>query len=217
MEKAKLMQLEIEEKRKLPKNVKDNISTNIFQDLLVALIIMAYFCVINFSFYHYDGNVFEEHMKYFALGIIVFTVIAFEIAYRKNSLKLTIIGLELLSCGILSLYIPYIFLHTTNVFRISIMGLPIILLIYYAIKALVVFKQKQFHYQNNLSDVKEILKETEKRSYLDEESTKSYRAKAEREKEYREKVRKQQKIKSEIKNKNQEHNRKNKKKSKRGK
>ena len=110
MEKAKLMQLEIEEKRKLPKKIKDNISTNIFQDLLVAIIIMAYFCIINFSYYNLENNIFEENMKYFALGIIIITVITFEFSYRKNSLKLLIIGLELFSCGILSLYIPYIFL-----------------------------------------------------------------------------------------------------------
>ena len=56
MEKSKLMQLEIEEKRKLPQKVKDNISTKIFQTLLVALIIVAYFIVINFTYYKVDNN-----------------------------------------------------------------------------------------------------------------------------------------------------------------
>lgn len=95
LEKAKLMQLEIEEKRKLPKKIKDNISTNIFQDLLVAIIIMLYFCAVNFSYYKFESNVFEEIMKYFALGIVILTVIIFELSYRKNSIKLLIIGLEL--------------------------------------------------------------------------------------------------------------------------
>ena len=40
MEKAKLMQMEIEEKRKLPFSVKENIKNRIFQDLVVAAIIM---------------------------------------------------------------------------------------------------------------------------------------------------------------------------------
>ena len=42
-------------------------------------------------------------------------------SYRKNSIKLLIIGLELLASAILSLYIPYIFLHSTSALRISIM------------------------------------------------------------------------------------------------
>lgn len=199
MEKAKLMQLEIEQKRKLPKNVKDKISTKIFQNLLVAVIIMAYFCIINVSYYKLESNKFEEYLKYFALGISVITVIAFEISYRKNSLGMMIISIELLLCGILSLYIPYIFLHTNTTFRVSIMVLPVALVIYYAIKSFVLFKQNQLKYRNNLSDVKEIVKETEKSSYIEEESSKTYRAKKAEEKIIREKISDDQKNRSKVK------------------
>lgn len=195
MEKSKLMQLEIEEKRKLPKKIKDNISTNIFEDLIVAIIIMLYFCIINFSYYNVESHIFEENMKYFALIIVILTVIAFEISYRKNSIKVLIIGLELFSCAILSLYIPYIFLHATSAVRISIMILPAFLIIYYAIKSFIIFKSKQLQYRNNLSDIKEIVKDTENVDYLEEESTKSYRHKVEQEKILKEKIRKEQKIK----------------------
>lgn len=199
MEKAKLMQLEIEQKRKLPKNVKDKISTKIFQNLLVAVIIMAYFCIINVSYYKLESNKFEEYLKYFALGISVITVITFEISYRKNSLGMMIISIELLLCGILSLYIPYIFLHTNTTFRVSIMVLPVALVIYYAIKSFVLFKQNQLKYRNNLSDVKEIVKETEKSSYIEEESSKTYRAKKAEEKIIREKISDDQKNRSKVK------------------
>ncbi len=181
MEKAKLMQLEIEQQRKLPKEVKDNINTIIFQNLLAATIIMAYFCLINVSYYNFENNIFEEYMKYFALGMILITVLDIEIAYRKNSIRLWIIGIEFLIIGVVSLYIPYIYLHTNNILRIIIMILPAILVIYYLFKSLIIYKQKKFHYQNNLSDVKELMKFDEKKSYLDEESTKTYRAKTEEE------------------------------------
>ena len=181
MEKAKLMQLEIEQQRKLPKEVNDNINTIIFQNLLAATIIMAYFCLINVSYYNFENNIFEEYMKYFALGMILITVLDIEIAYRKNSIRLWIIGIEFLIIGVVSLYIPYIYLHTNNILRIIIMILPAILVIYYLFKSLIIYKQKKFHYQNNLSDVKELMKYDEKKSYLDEESTKTYRAKTEEE------------------------------------
>lgn len=190
---AKLMQLEIEEKRKLPKNLKDKISKKIFQDLVVAVIIMAYFCIINITYYKLESYKFEEYLKYFALGIILFTVISFEIAYRKNSINIGIIGIELLACGILTLYIPYIFLHTTSALRVSIMILPAFLVVYYGIKSIIIFKQNQFQYRSNLSDVKEIVKETEKSSYLDEESTKTYRAKIKEEENIRRKLLSEQK------------------------
>lgn len=195
MEKAKLMQLEIEEKRKLPKKIRDNISINIIQDLIVAIIIMIYFCIINFSYYNLENYVFEENMKYLALGIIILTVIVFEFSYRKNSIKLLVIGIELFSCAVLSLYVPYIFVHSSSAIRISIMILPAFLILYYGIKSFIVFKRKQFEYRNNLSDIKDLLKDTENISYIEEDSKKLYREKVEEEQLFREKVRKEQKIK----------------------
>ena len=199
MEKAKLMQLEIEEKRKLPQTLKDNISTEIFQNILAAIIIVAYLCTINIIYYKLANNMFEEYMKYFALGIILITIIVFEISYRKNSLKFCFIGIELLICGVLSLYIPYIYLHTTTALRCTIMILPVGLVMYYGIKSLIIFKQKQLNYQNNLSDVKEILKETEKVSYLEEESKKTYREKRKEEEKIREELRIEQKKRKQLK------------------
>ena len=62
------------------------------------------------------------------------------------------------------------------------------------IKSLVIFKKDQFHYQNNLSDVKELVKDTEKKSYLEEESSKSYRAKMQEEEEIRKVIISEQKL-----------------------
>ena len=219
MEKAKLMQLEIEEKRKLPQDVKENIKTNIFHNLIAAVIILAYLAAINVIYYTFKQNDFEYYMKYFALGIIVVTVIDLELAYRKDSKKLWLIGVELLACGILSLYIPYIYLHTTAYLRNCVMLLPAVLLIYYAFKSMIIFKQNQFKHRNNLSDVKELLND-ERKSYLDEKSTKTYKAKMEEEEEIRKVIIKRQKMraiqkeeenkKSKVKKQNKSSNQKNK-------
>lgn len=199
MEKAKLMQLEIEEKRKLPQKVKETIKTNIFHNLIAAVIILAYLAAINVMYYSFEQDIFEHYMKYFALGIIVVTVIDIELAYRKDSKKLGLIGVELLACGILSLYIPYIYLHTSAYLRNCVMVLPAALIVYYAFKSIVIFKQNQFKHQNNLSDVKDLLNDDERKSYLEEESTKTYRAKIEKEEEIRKVIIKRQKMRAEQK------------------
>ena len=196
MEKAKLMQLEIEEKRKLPKNVKEKIKTNIFHNLIAALIIFVYLVAINIMYYYFEQNVFEQYMKYFALGIILITVIDIELAYRKDSKKMALIGIELLACGVLSLYIPYIYLHTTVYLRSCVMILPAVLLIYYSFKSIIIFKQNQIKYRSNLSDIKDLLKDDERKSYLEEESKKTYRAKMVEEEEIRKVIIKSQKIKA---------------------
>ena len=74
------------------------------------------------------------------------------------------------------------------------MILPIPIVIYYALKSFVIFKGDQIHYQSNLSDVKELVKDTEKRSYLEEDSTKSYRAKMKEEEEIRKVIISEQKL-----------------------
>ena len=121
-------------------------------------------------------------------------------ACRKDSKMLTLIGIELFLCAVLSLYIPYIYLHTTAYLRNSIMILPAVLLIYYAFKSFVIYKQNQFKYRNNLSDVKEILKDTERTSYLDEESKKTYRAKLAEEEEIRKAIIRNQEVRRNKKN-----------------
>ena len=194
MENAKLMQLEIEKKRKLPREVKENIKTKIFHTLLAAVIILAYLVAINLMYYKFEHAIFEQYMKYFALGIILVTVIEIEIAYRKDSKMLALIGVELFLCAVLSLYIPYIYLHTTAYLRNTVMILPAVLLIYYAFKSFIIYKQNQFKHRNNLSDVKEILKDTERTSYLDEKSKKTYRAKMAEEEEIRKAIIRNQEV-----------------------
>ena len=194
MENAKLMQLEIEKKRKLPKNVKENINLVIVQNLVAAAILMTYFLIVNITYYTVESIKFEEYLKYFALGMILITVLAFEIAYRKKSMKICTFAIEYLASSVLTLYIPFIYLHTHSIVRILVMILPTILVVYYLFKSFAIFKKKKFQYQNNLSDVKEILKDTEHHSYLDEESTKTYRAKTQEEEKIRKEILQEQKI-----------------------
>lgn len=194
MEKAKLMQEEIEEKRKLPKDLKLEIYKNIFFNIIVAIIIVIYLCSINILFYKLVDTDFEQKMKFFALGIIIVTVVVFEIAYRKDSGKLCIIGIELFICSVVSLYIPYIYLHTNESLRVIFMILPAVLVAYYLIKGLLIYKSRKIHYQSNLSDVKEILKDTEKQSYLDEDSKKTYRENQKIEEQIKKELLEEQKI-----------------------
>ena len=178
MDKALLMQKEIEEKRKLPIEVKDKIDKSVFYNFIMAIIIMLYLCSINLLFYLVSENEFNNYIKILALGIVLVTVTTFEIAYRRDSAVICIVGIELLVCSILSLYIPYIYLHSTIVFRTITMCIPIIFAIYYVAKSIIIYLKDGFNYRNNLSDIKEIINDDSNRSYLDEDSRKILREKA---------------------------------------
>ena len=166
MEKAILMQLEIEEKRKLPIEVKEKIDTSVFHNFIMAIIVMLYLCSINLLFYFVSETEFISYIKILALGIIMVTVITFEI-----------IGIELLVCSIISLYIPYIYLHSSIITRTITMCVPIGFAIYYVAKAIIIYIKDEYQYRNNLSDVKEIIKDEKFDSYLDEDSKKTIKEK----------------------------------------
>ena len=178
MDKVEQMQKEKEKKRKLPEELKKEIKKNILHNVLIAVIIIVYLCIINILFYKLENNVFEQKMKFLALGIITVTVVIFEISYRKQSKRMCIIGIELFLCSIISLYIPYIYLsylfENINI-KFLTYALPIGIAMYYILKAYIIYKTGKIKHHNNLSDIKEILKHTEKESYLDENSTKLYR------------------------------------------
>ena len=190
MENTDLIKLDFENKKKLPKEVKNNIKLNIFKNLIAAIIVMLYLFLINFTYYKHYNN-FEEYMKYYAIIVVIMSVVLLEIAYNKKSYNSLFIGIEFLACGILSLYIPYIYLHTSSQIRMIIIILPAILVCYYIIKSLFIFKIGKNKYENSLSDIKEIVKKSND-SYINEESEKTYRKKLEEEKIIKEEIKKEQ-------------------------
>ena len=75
------------------------------------------------------------------------------------------------------------------------MAFPAVLVVYYIIKSFLVFKRREIVYRNeNMSDVKEILKYDEEKSYIDEKSSKKYRAKMEEENKIKKVIIEEQKL-----------------------
>lgn len=200
MNDTELIELEFENKNKLPQEVKNKINTNILKNLIVAVIIMVYLLIINIT-YSKAGEAFEEYVKYYAFVVVISAVVLFELAYSKKSLFFGIIGIELLSFGVISLFIPYIYLHTNSTIRNVIILLPAILIIYYLIKSAIIFKKGKIDYSNSLSDIKDILKD-DKKSYLDENSGKVFKEKLKEEAKIKEIIKKEQEIRKKKKIKN---------------
>lgn len=191
MEETTLIQNEFENKRKLPIEVKNRINTNIFKNLLAAIIVMAYLLTISITYY--KSNSFEELVKYYACGAAIVSVVFIEIAYNKKSLFFLLIGIELLLCGVLSIFIPYIYLHTSSTLRTFVIILPAILVVYYFIKSMIIYKKGELDYTYSLIDIKDILND-DKNSYLDEKSVKTYKNKLKEEAHIKEIIKKEQEI-----------------------
>ena len=198
VEKIEELGKEIDKRSKVPRSFKKYLGNEIFQNLIVAVILSFYFLIIDILFFRLDGPSFEGVLKYFALVMIFITVALFEIAYRKDNRKVMVYGIECLISGILTLYVPFIFLYTNKAVRTVFILLPTLYALYYILKSALLYKGKQIKYvSDNMSDVKEILEFDEKESYIDEKSEKTYRKKQEHEKEIKKLIEKEQKLKKE--------------------
>ena len=61
--------------------------------------------------------------------------------------------------SIIILYIPKIYINLDKKFCVKLVFIPVFCAIYYIAKSIIIYVKTEKHYQNNLSDVKEIMKE----------------------------------------------------------
>ena len=187
----------LEKAKVLPQEVKEKIDRIFFLNNVVAIIIMFYFAIINYSYYKMRTEDFINVMKFFALAMGIFSVIIFERSYRKDNLKITLVGIETLVCGIVASFIAYIYVYGQSIYRGFIMTIPIIFGAYYILKTIISYViRKRKHRAESITDIKEIMSDKEEyKSYIDDKnSTKTIKKQKERErqeKEYRENKRKE--------------------------
>ena len=172
MEKEIQIEKELENKRKLSKEVKDYINKKVFTNLAFSILYMMLMIAINILYLNIDLSEFITGVKLFSVLSIVVTIAVFEFAYRKESVEIMFYAIELLAFSIIVMYIPYIYIYLEDKIRQIFMLTPVFFAIYYVAKSIFITIKFSLNYKNNISDVKEIVKDEEDSSYLDEESTK---------------------------------------------
>lgn len=161
----------IKDRITLPDVEKKNITNSIFFNCILFSIMLIITLIINVSFNKLQLGDFDTYIDIIQMFCAIISVIVLEVAYRKDSGKIGLYGIELLIFSICVLFVPYMYIakYRINFLRNSIISFGI----YYIIKSfLISFHTKNKYFRENMSDVKEIVKE-EKESYIDEESTKT--------------------------------------------
>lgn len=157
----------IAEKRKLPEEIKDRLNNYTFINLLISIALMIYMIVINVLYLNESTQFFTTSIKVFSMLLIIIDIAIFEIGYRKDSIAIWIHAFELLICSILILSLQYIYLYGRFVIKNIFMLFPVFFSIYYVAKVIVQHIVETKKYQNNLSDVKDLVKDEEE-GYLDD-------------------------------------------------
>lgn len=160
----------INERRKLPEEVKSKISNSIFFNILLVMFMMIITLVINIMFNKFSLAQFENIMKIVQITVCLISIAIFEYAYKKDSFKKALYGIEFVLFSIAVLYVPYMFnLNNMNFLE----NIIIVYILYYIVKSIVTaIYYKNKYLKENMSDVKELVKD-DKKGYLDEESKKT--------------------------------------------
>lgn len=164
---------------KVSREQKEKIYTKLFINFVIAIIIFVYFFGLNYLFEKTTGEKFEEIIHIISCVLVVGLIAEIEIAYRKDSNRLAIHGIELFCITMLTLFMPYVFLHRGQTFKFLFSISSMFIAIYYSLKCLIIYIVDMKKYKNELSDVKEIIKDDKKGSYLDEKSKRKFSNKAE--------------------------------------
>lgn len=161
----------IRERKLLPVETKQNIMDNTFFNYLLFIIMLTITLIINMSFKRLSIRDFNIYIKVVQMICGLASVAGLEIAFRKNSGKFAMYGIETLIFSICVLFVPHMYFSKGDINFLR--NATIVFFIYYLVKSLGTLIYKRHKYlKENLSDIKELVKE-EKESYIDEESVKT--------------------------------------------
>ena len=104
----KKIEEEINEKRKMPKEVKESLRKEIFTNIIICTCLVAYFLFLFLGSVDKTKAVRVIDLKIFSTIYLATSIVLFEIAYKKDSGKIAIHGIEILLVAIMTLFLPYI-------------------------------------------------------------------------------------------------------------
>ena len=161
---------EINEKIKLPNEVKEKIKKEVFTNIAIASIIILYFIFIVLGSVGSTKNVRIIDLNIFSILFLSIAIFIFEVAYRKDDGKLAMYGIESLIVAIFTLFLPYIIFELNEANKKYYLMASIYIASYYILKSIVIsIKTKNKYMNTNISDVKEIVKKEKTKRRIKED------------------------------------------------
>lgn len=139
--------------------VKNILTQNIVLNLTYAIITVIYFVFISTQYSKFGGVNLNNYIHISSLLFLAISIGIMEIAFKKSDELTFINGIEFLVMAVFILLTQ----HMTKLFNYSIQVYTLaganFIGIYYILKSAVLYTKEQQDKLNNLSDIKEIVKE----------------------------------------------------------
>ena len=164
MEKHKIAVEKLEEERKskkIPKEISQEILKKIFINLIIAIAIMGYFAILNYSYDKINQDNLVNIIEICSGVLLLICLILFEISYKKDSGTLAITAIEFMVLTFHSLLIIHIITRYEYQFQFYILTSSYTIATYYVLKSIILYTKGRREYLKGLSDISEIVKKEE--------------------------------------------------------
>ena len=139
--------------------VKNILTQNIVINLTYAIITVIYFVFISTQYSKFSGINLNNYIHISSLFFLGISIVIMEISFRKSDELIFTNGIEFLAMAVFILLTQ----HMTKLFNYSIQVYTLaganFIGIYYILKSAILYTKEQQNKLNNLSDIKEIVKD----------------------------------------------------------
>ncbi len=148
----------IEEKKKMPKEVKEKINSKVFENMVIAAIVMVYLLALNMGMSNIPTDMYITDLEVFSIILLVATILLFEYGYKKDNGEIWLHGVEVMVIAIFTLYLIYLYSIYYSTYGTLLVSVAILYLLYYAIKIIIIQRRIKTSYKKSLKDIGEIVK-----------------------------------------------------------
>ena len=153
---------EIERQYKLSSDDRKQIIKKVIFNYLIAILVMVYFILLIIGNRVLSKDIFVLGSKIADFVLLVATVVILEIAYKRDSGRITLHGIEILVVAIYSLFIPYIFYELSAPVKKYFMMAGVAAALYYIVKSIILYRLDKKKYIKSSNDIGEIIKKDSK-------------------------------------------------------
>lgn len=127
----------IKKQREVPKNIKNEMDKKVFENTIIAIGVLIYLILINIGFIYINPKNFIIIIRTFAIIMSLISIAIFEIAYKKDSGRITINGIEILMLAIVTMLLPRLYKDANNIFMLVVGTISMLFAVYYQLKAII--------------------------------------------------------------------------------
>ena len=145
---------EITSKKVIPKEEQDKMNVEVFKNIAIAIVMVVFLNFIILGFINIENSVFLVDLKVFAVSILAIAIGVFEYAYKKDSGKIAIYGIETLILAFAMLAFIYLDIMCHSNFVIITVLITYTIAIYYTVKSIIIYqKMKKQYYINSMKEI----------------------------------------------------------------